>query len=279
MSTANLLLFAVAAGYLASSIVYVLLLAGATRARTVALWLAPAVLLLHTAAIGVWCVQNGSLLRHPGMPFSLVAYFLLLTQLGANLRGRWITLGAASQPMAFLLHLVALSRTLDSGEEAGGHPLLRPHVLVLLLSFAVCGVTFSLAILYLLESSLLKQRQTARLSTRLPSLQGLTSSAHWFAIAGFLLLTLGIISGAMLAPQSWGPYWYLDPRTISTIIAWLVYAAYVGGSYLLGWQGKRPAYLLVAAFLVLCVSMGLSVNRNKPAAAQAAGPAFTTRSC
>ncbi len=43
---------------------------------------------------------------------------------------------------------------------------------------------------------------------------------------GFVMLTLGILLGAVWAEQAWGSYWSWDPKEIWALITWVIYAIY-----------------------------------------------------
>jgi cytochrome c-type biogenesis protein CcsB len=70
---------------------------------------------------------------------------------------------------------------------------------------------------------------------------------------GFLLLTVGIISGAVWANEAWGSWWSWDPKETWALICWLVYAAYLHTRLTRGWQGRRPALVAVAGLVVISV--------------------------
>ena len=76
---------------------------------------------------------------------------------------------------------------------------------------------------------------------------------------GFPLLTIGIIAGAVWANEAWGSYWSWDPKETWALITWLVYAAYLHSRISRGWQGRKPALLASAGFLVVWVCY-LGVN-------------------
>ncbi|HEY9644145.1 MAG TPA: c-type cytochrome biogenesis protein CcsB [Coleofasciculaceae cyanobacterium] len=76
---------------------------------------------------------------------------------------------------------------------------------------------------------------------------------------GFPLLTIGIIAGAVWANEAWGSYWSWDPKETWALITWLVFAAYLHARITRGWQGRRPAILASAGFLVVWVCY-LGVN-------------------
>ncbi len=76
---------------------------------------------------------------------------------------------------------------------------------------------------------------------------------------GFPLLTIGIIAGAVWANEAWGSYWSWDPKETWALITWLVFAAYLHTRITKGWQGRRPALLASAGFMVVWVCY-LGVN-------------------
>ena len=78
-------------------------------------------------------------------------------------------------------------------------------------------------------------------------------------LVGFVLLTLGLISGAVWANEAWGTWWSWDPKETWAFISWLFYAAYLHMRISKGWQGRRPALLASTGFLVVLVCY-LGVN-------------------
>tara|TARA_B100000161_G_scaffold5886_1_gene3792 strand:+ start:485 stop:1414 length:930 start_codon:yes stop_codon:yes gene_type:complete len=78
-------------------------------------------------------------------------------------------------------------------------------------------------------------------------------------LIGFVLLTLGLISGAVWANEAWGTWWSWDPKETWAFISWLFYAAYLHMRISKGWQGRRPALLASTGFLVILVCY-LGVN-------------------
>ena len=81
----------------------------------------------------------------------------------------------------------------------------------------------------------------------------LDSLSYRTITVGFLLLSVGIVSGAVWANEAWGSWWSWDPKETWALICWLVYAAYLHTRLSRGWQGRRPALVAVAGFVVICV--------------------------
>ena len=70
---------------------------------------------------------------------------------------------------------------------------------------------------------------------------------------GFLLLSVGLVSGAVWANEAWGSWWSWDPKETWALICWLVYAAYLHTRLIRGWQGRRPALVASAGLVVIAV--------------------------
>ena len=78
-------------------------------------------------------------------------------------------------------------------------------------------------------------------------------------LVGFVLLTLGLISGAVWANEAWGTWWSWDPKETWAFISWLFYAAYLHMRISKGWQGRRPALLATSGFFIVLICY-LGVN-------------------
>lgn len=60
----------------------------------------------------------------------------------------------------------------------------------------------------------------------------LDSMTYRLIAAGFVLLTLVIITGAAWAQYTWHRWWSWDPKETSALVAWLVYVGYLHGRIL-----------------------------------------------
>jgi cytochrome c-type biogenesis protein CcsB len=125
------------------------------------------------------------------------------------------------------------------------------HVVTAFLGYAAFALACGTAILYLL--------QERRPRPSLPPLPLLDSLIYRATILGFLLLTLGIFTGAVWAETAWGRYWSWDPKETWSLITWLIYAALLHARLLKGWHGRRIAWLAVLGFMaVLFTYFGVS---------------------
>ena len=76
---------------------------------------------------------------------------------------------------------------------------------------------------------------------------------------GFPLLTLGILSGAVWANETWGSYWNWDPKETWALITWIVFAIYLHSRLIKKWKGTRPAIIASVGFIIVWVCY-LGVN-------------------
>ncbi len=125
------------------------------------------------------------------------------------------------------------------------------HIVLGFLAFSIFFLSFILGSLFLLQEFQLKRKQMFRIFNRLPSLE-LLDQLHYKALTvGFVLLTLGIVSGSAWAKSVKGVYFFDDPRQIWTVLAWLVYAFFFQVRFSAGWKGRRGVLLSLVGFMVI----------------------------
>jgi len=76
---------------------------------------------------------------------------------------------------------------------------------------------------------------------------------------GFLLLTIGIITGSVWANYAWGSYWSWDPKETWSLITWFIYAAFLHARLTRGWRGRRAAVISIIGFCAVLFTF-LGVN-------------------
>lgn len=168
--------------------------------------------------------------------------------------------GALVTPLAFLFTLSAYA--FNSSTAALPEQLqniwLPVHVAPAFLGYAIFALAFCLSVIYLLQERQLKSKRKSDLFRRLPSLETLDHLNHRFVSWGFALFTVGIITGTLLAKETWGALWSWQPVELASAITWVLYALLMHARHT-GWRGRKAATLTVVGFVVLVVSF-LSVN-------------------
>ncbi len=90
-------------------------------------------------------------------------------------------------------------------------------------------------------------------------LKNLDNLSYRFIGISFPFLTIGIISGAVWANETWGSYWNWDPKETWALITWLVFAIYLHFRLIKGLEGVVPSIIGSVGFLVVWICY-LGVN-------------------
>lgn len=93
-----------------------------------------------------------------------------------------------------------------------------------------------------------------------------TNLSLWFDMAsyrmigfGFSFLTLGLVSGAVWANETWGSFWSWDVKETWALISWLVFAMYLHTRLFKGWRGASSAWFAIWGWVCLWITF-LGVN-------------------
>jgi ABC-type uncharacterized transport system permease subunit len=277
----DLLFGATAAVYLAACVLFTAFLFGwpggapnaGGSAPRVARWAPRLVAIgvpLHAANI-----VAGSLVLHvcpvEGIHFSMSIASMLaaLAYVLARARFRIDVVGVFVAPLA--LTFLLASRFVGTG----GAPKLRSailpfHVAANLLSLALFTLAFAAAVAYLLQERHLKQKTFRGTFYRLPALDALDRAEHRFLVAGFPLLTIGILTGTLWAREVEAGGAAEIARAAFGYASWTLFGAVLLLRAVAGWRGRRAAYGTIAGFGFTLLVLVLYLVRDATAAAAVA---------
>lgn len=224
----------------------------------VATYVSVAGFVAHTIAITIRWIESYRLgIGHA--PFSnlyesliFFAWTIMLLYLIVEWRTKNRTSGAFVTPLAFLaMAYASFSPNINSGIQplipALKSNWLISHVITCFFGYAAFGLSFGLSIMYLLKR--LDREGRSNIFLRLiPRTDILDELNYQMVVIGFLMLTLGIITGSVWAYSAWGSYWSWDPKETWSLITWLVYASVLHSRMVRGWKGKRIAILCFIGF-------------------------------
>jgi len=121
------------------------------------------------------------------------------------------------------------------------------HVSVTLIGEAFFAVGFITSILYLIADSREKKEGPGKSGL---SAKRLDSVSYRCIAVGFPLFTLGgLVFGMVWAYKAWGRYWSWDPKETWSLITWFVFALYLHTRIVMGWKGRRSAFITIIGFL------------------------------
>jgi cytochrome c-type biogenesis protein CcsB len=82
----------------------------------------------------------------------------------------------------------------------------------------------------------------------LPSLARLDMLTYRIIAIGLVLLSVGIITGAMWANEAWGAYWSWDPKETAALLSWIIYASFMHLHTRSSWRGEKSAWVSIVGF-------------------------------
>lgn len=178
----------------------------------------------------------------------LVAAFLIVYW-----RYKTVSLGIFVLPVCFLLCLVPAFKP---GQESIPFPQFHTgwiflHIALLLAAYAALLLSLLASVLYLIQERNLKSKHSAASTAWLPPLETTDQIALKSLLFGLPCMTAGLLIGSMIAQQTIGPSYFLDPKVLLSFAMWL---AYVGMIYIRrhsGLRGRRAVYLSGFVFLVV----------------------------
>lgn len=211
-------------------------------------------LLLHAAALCVQFAGQGGAPLGLAQGFSTVGFLLLLILLFVDLRYRLPALGAFLGPLALavLFPGLLLAGGREVLPEAVRRPLLPIHIAIALIGIAALAVAAAVGGVYLLMEREVKGKRFGLLFSRLPSLQVLDDLNRRLVLAGFLALSITLLTGVFFTGTRF--LWSWGPREIATLAAWALFGGLLNARIFAGWRGRRVALLTMAGFCVVLVS-------------------------
>jgi ABC-type uncharacterized transport system permease subunit len=226
-----------------------------------AAWCAIAGLACHTLSL---VAQTLALQRFPlgtnGDVLSACAWASVVLAIGMGWRRRPGILYLIVLPFAIVVLL--LSKVLP-GEVVPLAQSLKPtamtvHLSAIVAAMAVLSLTFAAGVAYLVIDRALKAKRPSGRFTTLPSLEGCDRLGRRSLLLGFSVLTLGLISGALVNRSLTGYLWTWQPRETLAIVAWALLGIVVAARVGWGWRGRKAAILTLIGFgLVFLRLLGL----------------------
>ncbi|MFH1488437.1 MAG: c-type cytochrome biogenesis protein CcsB [Pseudomonadota bacterium] len=180
------------------------------------------------------------------------AWTIVLLYLLIEWRTKNRSIGVFATPLAFLAMAYAsyspnISSRIQPLIPALQSNWLIAHVVTCFFGYAAFGLAFGLSIMYILKKRDVGENGNTFLRL-IPESSILDELSHQMIVIGFLLLTLGIITGSVWAHSAWGSYWTWDPKETWSLITWLVYAALLHSRMIRGWRGNKIAVFSILGF-------------------------------
>lgn len=223
-----------------------------TRALVLTAWV------LHTIGLGLRTLAVG---RPPvgglHLALGMIVWAAVGLLLWAERRPALRSLAAFVLPPAALLGLIAAAIPEELVFRGGSA--MWAHTLAVVLGLGALAGNFAGGLMYVFQERALRRGRIAGLSRRLPPLDALDRFSFQALVVGFPFLTLGILLGILTAASTHGLQWLWQPTPVVAVLTWAIYGATLYLRAAGGWGGRRGAYLAVAGFAGLLVTLSVSL--------------------
>lgn len=162
-----------------------------------------------------------------------------------------------SHPGIVVYPLVALSLMFQV-EAPGGSgkaledPALEWHILLSLSAYSLLALAAIQAVILAIQEKHLRQHHVGRLMRQLPPLQTMESALFQLIISGFVLLSIGLITGFFFINDFFAQQ--IAHKTVLSIIAWLVFGGLLWGRFRFGWRSQTAVRWTLIGFGILLLA-------------------------
>lgn len=193
---------------------------------------------------------------HLGFAVSLSAVSALTVLTYATAAWRYHLAGVLGFVLGFAGLSVLLQVLMPLGAPVAhtDAPLFRWHLLVAFAAYSLLTIAALHAVLIALAEKHLHKAVPPRMLAGLPPLLTLEKLLFRMIQAGFVLLTLTVISGIGFSEEVFGKALTLNHKTVFGIAAWLIFAALLVGRRVYGWRGRTAIYWTLAGFSSLVLA-------------------------
>ncbi len=232
------------------------------RPLTSALGLAAAGLVLHTVAVAGQVFAGGDFLNLDlAYAFSLFLWLIILQFLIASVFLQVHLLGLLLLPIAAAVLLVeAFAPTGEALVIDVSQPALLGHLILSLLAYGTLTIAAGQALLLSFQESHLRHKRFGLVARILPPMRPMERLLFHLLRAGFVLLTLVILSGAVFSEQIFGQPFTFDHKVVLSLIAWGVFGLLLWGHSHYGWRGRAAVRWTLSGYgLLLLAYFGVRI--------------------
>lgn len=166
---------------------------------------------------------------------------------------RTVSFGIFALPLSLLL---VLEPAMSLGHGTFASPMVRSgwlflHISALLTAYAALFFSMLANLLYLAQERRLKQKNKIGFLTWLPPLETMDRISSSTLLIGFPFMTIGLLAGSLIAQESVGAVYFLDPKVLLSFGMWLAYLFMLFVRQSVGLRGRRAVYLSSFGLLVI----------------------------
>lgn len=133
-------------------------------------------------------------------------------------------------------------------------PLFKAHLIIAMLAYSLFTFAALHALLMAAAERNLHHKPSLIKLPDFPPLMSMETLLFRVIGAGFILLTLTLISGALFSEQIFGQPLKFTHKNVFTIISWLVFGSLLLGRFQYGWRGRTAIRWTLSGFALLLLA-------------------------
>jgi len=184
---------------------------------------------------------------------SLSAWIVTLVFVATALVKPAYELGAVILPVAGVTVLAAWLWPPQSPETVRSTGL-TIHLLISLVAYGFLALAVVQSVIMALQDHRLRMHSEASVLRRLPPLETMEQLLFQLVGIGFVLLSLGLVSGFWFSAERLGEAFVLNHHTIFAIAAWLIFGSLLIGHLRFGWRGRTAMRWTIGGFAMLVLA-------------------------
>jgi len=162
-------------------------------------------------------------------------------------------LGAVILPVAGLAVLAAWLWPPEAPDTVKSTEL-TVHLLISLVAYGFLALAVVQSVVMSLQDHRLRIHAEASVLRKLPPMETMEQLLFQFIGIGFVLLSLGLVSGFWFSIEELGAAFVFNHHTILSLAAWLIFGSLLVGHLWFGWRGKTATRWTIGGFVVLALA-------------------------
>lgn len=175
---------------------------------------------------------------------SIAAWLMAFIAMLTGLRSPVAHPGIVVYPLVALCLMLKVEA--PGSERALSDPALEWHILLSLTAYALLALAAMQSIILAIQEKQLRHKHAGGWVRKLPPLQTMEKALFQLLYAGFILLTLGLITGFVFVNDFVAQH--VAHKTVFSIVAWLVFAGLLWGRKQYGWRSQTAVKWTLSGF-------------------------------
>ena len=185
---------------------------------------------------------------------SAIAWLTVLIYWVADLNHQLTSLQAFVLPPAAVFALLPASNSASHIVPSAESPLFLAHIGIALLAYSLFTFATLHALLMLIAERTLHNKPTLIKLPSFPPLMVMESLLFKIISAGFILLTITLISGMLFSEEIFGKPMQFNHKTVFSIASWFIYGWLLFGRFKYGWRGLKAIRWTLGGFVLLLLA-------------------------